>query len=194
MNSSLSHVVALIIHYKYLIIFPWAIIEGPIITVIAGFLASLGQVNFFLVYVIVVAGDMVGDAVYYAIGYWGGRRFIGRWGKYLGMTPERLARVEVSFHRNGAKIIVIGKIHSLGSIILTSAGISKMNFRKFMWWNFWPTLAKSMALLLIGYFFGSAYEAIDRYLKNAGILIIILTILVVAGYYILQKRAKNKLP
>ncbi len=194
MKFSLHQILALITHYKYVIIFPWAVVEGPIITVISGFLASLGQLNFFVVYAIIVVADLVGDSLYYAIGRWGGRPFIRRWGRYLGIKEERLAQGEDRFHKSGGKILAIGKFHALGSLILTAAGLAKMDFRKFLWWNFFPTLIKSLVLLLIGYFFGAAYETIDKYLKDAGVIMIGLTIVIIAVYWILKKRQSKKLP
>jgi len=45
MPLSFQHFIQLLLTYKYLILFPMALIEGPIITIIAGFIASLGYLN-----------------------------------------------------------------------------------------------------------------------------------------------------
>ena len=54
-----------LVHYKYLALFPLTRVEGPIITVIMGFFSSLGYINFFFAYAIIVVGDLVGDAFHY---------------------------------------------------------------------------------------------------------------------------------
>ena len=56
--------------YKYLILFPLAIIEGPIVTVIAGFLCSQAILEPFYVFPIIVIGDILGDSLYYGLGRW----------------------------------------------------------------------------------------------------------------------------
>jgi membrane protein DedA with SNARE-associated domain len=58
--------------YKYWLIFPIVIIEGPIIVVISGFLVYLGFLNAYITYIILVIGDSIGDSMYYAIGRYGG--------------------------------------------------------------------------------------------------------------------------
>jgi len=57
----MDYAFSLLLTYKYLILIPLAVVEGPIITVIAGFLITLGYMNIFLVYLIVIAGDLAGD-------------------------------------------------------------------------------------------------------------------------------------
>ena len=63
-----DQIVVLVDQYKYLILLPFAVFEGPIATVIGGFLASIGVLNFFWVFVISVLGDFLGDSAWWAIG------------------------------------------------------------------------------------------------------------------------------
>ncbi len=50
------------------LLFPLATVEGPIVTVLAAYLARLGHLNLALIYVIVVAADLFGDGIVYWIG------------------------------------------------------------------------------------------------------------------------------
>lgn len=63
--------IQLLLTYKYIILIPLSIIEGPIVTVICGFLVTLKFFNPFLVYVVMVLGDIVGDGLIYYMGYSG---------------------------------------------------------------------------------------------------------------------------
>ena len=89
----LEQIILLLTTYKYLLLFPIVVFEGPIITVIAGFLSSLGYLNIFIAYGVVVVGDIAGDIMYYALGYYGRDRFVNRWGRFLGITSERVERL-----------------------------------------------------------------------------------------------------
>jgi len=154
----LQQIIFLLTAHKYLFLFPVVVVEGPIITVIAGFLSSLGLLNIFIAYAVVVVGDIAGDIMYYALGYYGKQRFINGWGRFLGITLERVERLEKHFEKHSGKTLVIGKLsHGVGAIVLVAAGIARMPFRKFVWYNFIPSLPKSLILLLIGYYSGESY-------------------------------------
>ena len=65
---SLHATVALILAYKYLILFPLALVEGPVIAIVAGFLIRLGYLDLSAAYLIMCAGDFFPDTAYYYIG------------------------------------------------------------------------------------------------------------------------------
>ena len=177
----------------FLILFLLAFVEGPIITVIAGFLSSLGHLNIFIAYAVIVCGDVFGDIMYYSFGYYGREKFIERWGHYLGITMERIKRLEEHFKEHSGKTILFGKwTHAIGFAILLVAGIVKMPFRKFVWINFVGSLPKSLVFLLIGYYFGQAYQQIDKYFGYAT-LSMFFVIILVAGIYLFVKKYKNKI-
>ena len=167
MLLSLDQASAWLLHYKYLALFPLAIAEGPIITVVTGLFASLGYLSFWLAYFIIVVGDLVGDAVHYSFGRWGGRAFIDRWGKYFGVGPGQIAPIEKQFDKRGDKLLFIGKMsHGVGGAFLIAAGLIKMPFDKFIFANLLATLIKSLILLLLGFYFGQALGTINNYLER----------------------------
>ncbi len=192
MFFSLEQATELLIQYKYLILFPVVVVEGPIATVIAGFIISLGIMNFILAYFVVVFGDITGDAIYYAIGRWGRESFLEKWGKYIGFPVEKIVPIEKHFENHGARTLFIGKMaHGIGAVFLIAAGLVKMPFLKFISANFLATLVKSLGLLLIGYFFGQAISKINSILEFIGAISIsagIIIIFIFFHYY------KNKEP
>jgi membrane protein DedA with SNARE-associated domain len=164
------------------------IVEGPIITVIAGFLSSIGHLNLFAVYAVVVVGDLVGDSLYYALGYYGRKNFIERWGHFLGITVKRIERLEKHFKKHSGKTLIIGKLtNAIGAVLLVAAGVARIPFRKFIWYNFIPTLPKSLILLLIGYFFGETYNKINTYLDYTAIITIGLSIIFIVIHLTLKR-------
>lgn len=160
--------------YGLVVLFLVTIIEGPIVTVIAGYVASLGYLNIFAVYPVVVVADLVGDSICYVLGRFGHDFVLTRWGSRFGVTPARMEKLEQHFRSNGGKTLVIGKLtHSAGFIILISAGASRMFYGTFLWFNLLGTLPKSLFLLVVGYTLGYAYMDIDLYISRAsfGVLI-----------------------
>ncbi len=178
--------------YKYVALFPLAVIEGPIITVITGFFSSLGYINFFLAYVVIVSGDLAGDVIYYLAGRFGGRKFVDKWGKYLGIGENQIESLEKQFAKRGSKLLFIGKMsHGVGGAFLVAAGMIKMPFDKFLSANFLATLLKSAILLLIGYYFGHAFAAINSYLEKISVISLGAAVTAAIGY-ILYRRRKRK--
>jgi len=185
---SFLEIIFLLDTYKYFLLFPIVVVEGPIITVIAGFLSSLGQLNLWLAYLVVVAGDIAGDAMYYGFGYYGRKGFIDRFGHYLGITNERVERLEKHFANHSGKTLIIGKLsHAIGGAVLVAAGVSRMPFKKFLWYTFLPTLPKSLVLLLIGFYFGEAYHRINIYLDYTALAMVIIAIIFCAIYFTIKK-------
>ena len=193
MFLSLDQILHLLLQYKYLVLFPIVIIEGPIITVIAGFVASMSYMNFFITYGVVVAGDITGDAVYYAIGRWGRENFLDKWGKYIGLNPKKIALVERHFEKHGAGTLLIGKLtHGIGAIFLVVAGLVRMPFLKFISTNLFATLIKSLALLLIGYFFGQAITKINSILEFISAISVSIGIIVALAFFVYYNKKTDE--
>jgi membrane-associated protein len=185
-----------IFSYTYLVLFPVMVVEGPIITVIAGFLVSVGHLNGLAAYVVLVVGDVTGDSIYYAIGRWSKGPLLGRWGRFWGLTEWRLRQLETYFCRHKAKTLLIGKwSHAIGAPVLAAAGLARVPYGQFLAINFLATLPKTLLLLLIGFYFGRSYTKISTYLDYTAIGMIALASLLVVLYVVMKvisKRFFNK--
>ncbi len=185
---SLEQIIEWLLIYKYIVLFPIMVIEGPIITIIAGFLSSLELLSIYIAFLVVVVADLTGDFIYYSIGRWGRKKFIDKWGKYIGIDPARIGRLEDHFLKHRKKTLIIGKIsHAIGAPILVAAGIVKVPIIEFLWVNLLATLPKSFLFLFIGYHFGQAYVKLDQYLDYFTITFIIIGVTFVLIYYLYNK-------
>lgn len=144
---------------------PIAILEGPIITVIAGYLAHLGAFSPGAAYVIVVLADLVGDVLFYLFGRSGLGWLSPRWRRRLSLTEDRLAGLAEHFATKGGRTLIVGKLtHTLGALALIAAGMAHMRFLPFLWYNFLATLPKSLFFLMLGYGLGAAYKRVDAWI------------------------------
>jgi membrane protein DedA with SNARE-associated domain len=187
---TLPQIVAWLIIYKYWVIFPIAVFEGPIITIIAGFLASTGVLNFWLALTVVALGDLVADNLYYALGRYGREKFIHRFGKYLGLNEQRIIQLEKHFENHPWKTFTFGKfVHGTGSPILVAGGLAKVPYLKFIGYNIPTTVLNSSILIVIGYYFGHAYQRFNTYLGYYAIFGAL--ILVILYIYLIKKSKKS---
>jgi membrane protein DedA with SNARE-associated domain len=98
-----------------------------------GYLTSTGAIPYPLAYVAVVSGAVLGSACNLTISRRYGRPFIQRFGRYIGVTDERLVRAEHLFKRWGPWAIILGR-HIPGMRIVLSAlsGILGVPYRVFV--------------------------------------------------------------
>ena len=84
-------------------------VPGETVLIAGAIFAGSGRLNIVAVGVVGFCAAVVGDNIGYAIGRFGGRRLVDRWGKYVFLTAERLEKAEAFFARHGAKIIAIAR-------------------------------------------------------------------------------------
>jgi membrane protein DedA with SNARE-associated domain len=195
MHISLNDITGWLIQFGYLAIIPFIMIEGPIVTVICGSLCSFGIFNFFYVYLVIIAADIIADCAYYAIGRLGNEKFLDKYGRFIGINPARALKLKNHFDSQGAQTLFLGKIsHGIGGVFLIAAGLARMPFSKFVLYNTYATLIKSLALLLIGYFFGQALLKINSFLQfftAASICLLIIAVVVFFSYRLNKKNIRN---
>lgn len=161
-----------LVEYRYLLLFLVVVAEGPVATLATGWLAAMGQLDFLLAYPVIVSGDLGGDLLYYALGRFGrGSFFIERFGNQLGLSLEKIHRLEHHFDRNGGRTLILGKLlHGIGGAFLVAAGAAKMPVGRFFYYNLIATLPKSLLLMLIGYYYGWALSRIESWLNVISVI------------------------
>jgi membrane protein DedA with SNARE-associated domain len=192
---TLTQVIVLLSTYGYLLIFPIALVEGPIITIISGWLSALGILNFFVAYLVLITANVLGDLVYYLVGYWGGPVLIKKWGHWLHLDLEQTAKLKNHFDNHGGKILITTKIvpHFAASAALVGAGLAKYRLRLFLRYCFFIEIIKTAILMSIGYFVGDAYQKIVVYFDYVGAIIsIIVAVAIVVGFYYWRKKQRKK--
>jgi len=192
MFFSITKIYFWLLTYRYLVLFPITIVEGPIITILAGFLSSLGFLNIFVAYALIVIGDLTGDILYYILGRLGGNQFISRWGRYFGVAEKEIEKLEANFDKHGGKLLLLGKIsHGIGAAFLVAAGVVKMPFDRFFFFNLFATILKSACLILVGFYFGQAFVSINSYLEKAAVIIVGAVAIGAIVYLLYSRRQGN---
>jgi membrane-associated protein len=185
-------IVSLLLQYRYWVIFPVAIIEGPMLMVLCGFFYRLGYFDFLPLYSILFFGDFIGDIAWYGVGRFGAQPLVIRYGKFFSLTEEVHQNIAERFRNNDKKILFISKItmgFGFALATLITAGMSRVPFKRFAAINFLGGLIWTATLLLVGYLFGNFYYMIDRKFQLASI--VFLVILLAAALYGLSRYLRN---
>lgn len=167
----LEAVIDLIAHYGLAVIGPVAVIEGPIITVIAAWLASQDVLNIWAVLVVILLANLIGDLGHYALGRWGLQILPERWLTRLGIDPANLETLTAHYRNAGARTLLIGKFTQVViAPILVAAGLARMNIWTFVWVTVLGTIPTSLFFVMLGYTLGSAYENIDHWIGRVSLI------------------------
>lgn len=187
-NSTLQYVIA----GGYIVMFIGMVVEGPVITAAAAFAAALGFFNIFYVFLLAILGDLVADVTYYAIGYFSRIAFVEKYGHRFGMSKARMEHLEQLLKRHpGKTLLVLKLIPGIATPGLMMVGVTHMPPRKFTTICTSIILPKVLLFMALGYYFGSTYDAISKYVDNAQYFIIFAVIATLFIYYIYSKATSS---
>ena len=124
-------------------------------------LASEGHYDIRWVIVVAAAGAIIGDNLgFWLVGRLGGRELFERWDWLHRYSQRILPRGEALMERHGGKIVFFGRFISiLRYTVAWIAGLSKMGWSKFLFWNAAGGIAWATAVALIAYYLGHAVIA-----------------------------------
>ncbi len=154
-------------------------LPSEIIMPFSGYLVSTGTFNFHLVSWAGALGNLLGSLLAYYVGYYGGRPFILRFGKYILIRKEELARADRFFERWGSWAVFICRMLPIvRTFISLPAGISRMRIVPFILLTFFGSLPWCYLLTYIGKVMGENWEDIRGYFHRfdlviAGILLLL---------------------
>jgi membrane protein DedA with SNARE-associated domain/membrane-associated phospholipid phosphatase len=189
----------LLARYGYAIVFVGVFLEsagvpvpGETVLLGASFFASRGLFSLPWVIGLGVAAAILGDNLGYAIGRRGGRPLVERHGRLLGLTATRLAAFDTFFQRHGAETVFLARfVTGLRVVAALLAGVSRLPWSQFLFYNAAGALTWATAVALLGYFFGQSWDLLHRWMGKAALFA---TALVIAlGVVALTRRDSRSL-
>ena len=143
------------------------------------------QHHFSIVAVIAVAAlaAIVGDNVGYALGRYGGRTLLERWGPIARYADRTLPPAERYFERHGGKSVFFGRfIAVLRVTVAWLAGITHMPWWRFFLYNAAGGILWATSIGLLAYWAGkTAADAVSKYGLYALVVIAVLAVLLFFG-------------
>lgn len=200
MHDLLMNFIILLKDFSYLgIIIALSIetIPGEIVLPLAGYWVYLGDFNFGLTVLAGVTGGVIGPLTLYALGRYGGRPMILRYGKYFFINEKHLNASETFFEKYGFGVAFFGRfIPGIRTAISIPCGIAKMNVWKFTFFTFLAMLPVTILYVYLGYQLGENWEqvgsVVNPYLRPLG-LIILLSIVSLIFIKLRKKHIKNSI-
>ncbi len=185
---------------NYFLIFSLMFLENIIIPIpselvlfYAGYLVSVGELNFVLVLMLATIASLLSSLLAYAIAFLLGKVEVMKFLKKLRVKEKDLRNAEKFFKRKGKLAVFLARlIPGLRSLISYPAGFFKMSLTEFTIYTFLGTLLWNALLIFTGYMLGSSWqEALNIFEKLKYPALIVGLIIFILLYKMFLKKKKN---
>ncbi len=157
----------------------------------AGFNVDEGTYSFLAVVSVAVAANVVGSWIAYAVGRFGRYELVHEHGKWLHITPERLAQADRWFERYGGAAVFFSRMLPIvRTFISLPAGVAKMPFGRFTLYTVLGCIPWMAGLTFIGMIVGENWEAWKEKLHYLDYLV--LAVIVVGGIWLFLRWRRNR--
>jgi membrane protein DedA with SNARE-associated domain len=171
-------------------------IPSEVILPFGGFMTTYTTLTIPGVIAAATAGSVVGAIVLYGIGRLLSverlERIVDRWGGWLRVKPEDIAKANRTFQRYGVWAVFLGRMIPLvRSLISIPAGMSKMNIGLFVWLSVLGTLIWNTLLISIGAALGQSWEKVSEVIgMYAEVVYVIIAIIILVAAVRFWKRRR----
>jgi membrane protein DedA with SNARE-associated domain len=172
------------------------VIPSEIVLAYGGFLVASGQINFVGAVIAGTVGGVIAQIFLYLLGYYGGRPFLDKYGKYLLIHQKHMDVAEEWFSRYGTGVIFGARfIPVVRHAISIPAGIAKMSLIRFTVLTTMAVIPWSILFISLGMKLGANWQHIDEqigpYQLPAALVAIALLMLYMTVKWYKKKRERN---
>lgn len=156
-------------------------IPSEVVLPFGGFLASSGQLNFWLVVLVATMANLFGSIILYIIGFFGGQPFLEKYGKYVLIHRDDIANLDHLLDKYGTKLAFFSRllpgIRGFSSIVL---GTGRLNFKKFFIYTLIGSFVWNLPLAYVGLVTGKNWNFLQPYFHKFELIIAALIIIAIA--------------
>ena len=187
---NLEFLIQLLLTYKYAIIAPAVFVIGAPVSLVAGILLRLEVLEIVPTCLMLAVGELTADVLWYWLGIRYGDSFVKKDGRYVGITRTSIAYTKELFEKHHDIIIFTSKITAglgFGTVIMFTAGLSRVPFRRYMMLNIAGQFLWTASLLSLGYFLGHLFTEVSNIFEKMALFalgVIILVSIIGFGRYL----------
>lgn len=138
-------------------------IPSEIVLGYAGYLVFQDIISFPVAVICGVIGAILQQWLLYAIGRYGGRPFLDRFGKYLHLKSKHIDIAEKWFDKYGPMIVFTGRfVPVMRQVVSIPAGMARMSLWQFTWLTVLASIPWSILFVWLGFTLGEKWETIDQ--------------------------------
>jgi membrane protein DedA with SNARE-associated domain len=163
------------------------------ILTVSGFAWASGTFSFVPLYASTVIGTFAGSLAAYGIGLYLGRPFLLRFGKYVGITHDKLDRAEAKFRKYTIPVLLFSRfLAGVRVLVPYLAGINRTTWRSFSLYSLIGSLVWALLFLFIGRFVGREWHILQHHLHHYRLPLLAVGALVLAAFLVLLRARKKR--
>lgn len=157
-------------------------VPAELVLPLAGYWVYQGDMTLWGTVLAGTVGGTIGPLTLYALGRYGGRPFLIKYGKYIFINEENLSKADAFFEKNGAMVAFTARfLPGVRTLISIPCGMAKMNVWIFSIYTFAAMLPITFLYVFLGFKLGDKWEEVggmaNDYLLPAGVVIVIVFLL-----------------
>lgn len=157
--------------------------EGPVSTLLGAAAAAAGILDIRFVFISAFLGNVLGDCLWYSVGYVNNLQSIYRRGRWLGLQRHHLDRLEVEMHTHATKLIALSKL-AIGLIIptLVAAGLARVPWKRWFPLVLLIEILWTILMVNLGYHSAGLITQFERSLQVVGVIALVAVISAILWY------------
>lgn len=165
-------------------------VPSAVVLGFAGFLSYEGRFDIALVTVIGALGSTCGSLLMYALGRWGGRPFLDKYGKHVGLGEKKIRSTDKWFARYGDWAVFICQLLPVArDLIPFPAGVIRMGVGRFVALSFLGALPFCLALATVSFWAGPSWESAVEVVDKYDTIVLVMVVLPLCAYWLVRRRA-----
>jgi len=136
-------------------------LPSEIVLPLGGNMVANGTISMLGANIAVAIGSVCGSLLAYTVGYYGGRPFILKYGKYFFVSEKHFYKADETFNKYGRSAVFFGRLLPvIRTFISLPAGIARMDIKRFLLYSLIGMLPWNFVLIYLGYEFGDEFKKI----------------------------------
>ncbi len=175
----------LIKDWGYIVLFLYSFGGGFVALVVAGILSYSGELNIFITLIVAGTANFIGDQFLFTIA----RNNKSQAKTMMQKHRRKIAMAHLLMRKYGSWVVFIQKyIYGIKTLIPLAMGITKYDYKKFIFFNILATIAWTLIIGFSSYMLGDlVYTYIDEF-KTYGLAVV--AIIVLSVVYLFKKYSK----
>ena len=167
-------------------------IPSEVVLPLAGFLVGRGDLGFWQALLASTSGSVAGALILYALGRYGGRRLVLRYGRFLRVDEDSLDRADGWFRRYGDWVVLFARVVPFArSVVSIPAGTMKMPAIRFTMMTALGSFAWNTLLIGAGVILGANWQQVEAWIGSYSNVVLVVTAVAIAILLVLRQLRKS---
>lgn len=172
-------------------------VPAELVLPLVGYWVYQGDMHLIWAIIAGTIGGTTGPLTLYALGYYGGRPLIKKYGKYFFIKEKEMQKAEIFFAKHGPSVAFLGRfVPGIRTLISIPCGVAKMKIWQFSIYTFLAMLPVTSLYIYMGMKLGehwqTAGEAVKQYMMPVSITIVSMLLIILVYRQVKARKTQER--